>query len=111
MTNTTVYPHCVHCYHDSPWGGSESLTADGEGHTVPCYACAPELDYADQRAHDVALMTAAEREAVSADDDVIMRRCPRDPEPHSLAACLAAEHERQEGEAHPRDETEGNDAP
>jgi len=36
---TTVYPCCKHCDHDMPWGGSDSLTDDQQGHTVPCAHC------------------------------------------------------------------------
>jgi hypothetical protein len=33
------YPCCKHCDHEAPWGGSETLTADGAGHTMPCANC------------------------------------------------------------------------
>jgi hypothetical protein len=35
----TVYPHCEHCNHYTPWGGKDTLTLDGSGHTVQCAAC------------------------------------------------------------------------
>lgn len=36
----TIWPCCPHCAdHSEPWFGSESLTSDGKGHTVPCGNC------------------------------------------------------------------------
>lgn len=69
MTNlTTVYPCCAHCDHDSPWGGSTTLTEGG--HTVKCFACflGP-----------------------------VRMRCRVNSEPHSREECLAHEGERSEG--------------
>jgi hypothetical protein len=37
------YSCCAHCDHTVPWGGSQTLTPDGKGHTKPCSACDPEL--------------------------------------------------------------------
>jgi hypothetical protein len=40
-----VYPHCWHCHdHSMSVFGSETLTADGSGHTQGCYHC-----HGDQR--------------------------------------------------------------